>query len=213
MLKQQNTEQTSERTTPYVYYSYEQWGRGYIGSRTAKGCYPGEDYLGSYSDETFKPTDKIILFTGTAEESLAVEVKLHAFFDVVLSPHYANRARQTSAGFTTAGLVMSGEQKAQISKAQTGKVMSDETKQLMSINNCSRRPEVAAAKRGDLNPMRRPEVAAKCKGNKSRTGMTNTAESNARRSATQKGRKVSDETRRRMSEAAKNRKPRKKKTE
>ena len=121
MLKQPELEQATQRTAPYCYYSYEQWGRGYIGSRTAKGCHPGDDYLGSYSDETFKPTDKIILFTGTAEECLAVEVKLHAFFDVVLDPHYANRARQTSTGFTTAGIEYSDEYLEKQRAAQTGK--------------------------------------------------------------------------------------------
>ena len=46
----------------YVYYSYEEFGRGYIGSRICK-CLPEEDikYFGSYKDKTFNPTEKIIL--------------------------------------------------------------------------------------------------------------------------------------------------------
>ena len=45
----------------YVYYSYEPWGRGYIGKREC-WCLPEEDvkYFGSYRDKTFKPTEKII---------------------------------------------------------------------------------------------------------------------------------------------------------
>ena len=46
----------------YTYYSYEEWGRGYFGSRTCR-CLPKEDvkYFGSFGDKTFKPTQKIIL--------------------------------------------------------------------------------------------------------------------------------------------------------
>ena len=54
----------------YVYYSYEPWGRGYIGKRECE-CLPEEDvkYFGSYRDKTFKPTEKIILQTfDTVEE-------------------------------------------------------------------------------------------------------------------------------------------------
>lgn len=41
--------------------SIEEFGRGYIGCRTCK-CLPEEDkYLGSYHDETFNPSHKIIL--------------------------------------------------------------------------------------------------------------------------------------------------------
>ena len=69
----------------YVYYSYEEWGRGYIGSRTCD-CLPKEDteYFGSFCDKTFKPTEKIILFTGkTRKKVLEIEMSLHNFFDVV----------------------------------------------------------------------------------------------------------------------------------
>jgi len=45
----------------YVYYSYEEYGRGYIGKRECKYL-PEEDvnYFGSFKDKTFKPTQKII---------------------------------------------------------------------------------------------------------------------------------------------------------
>jgi hypothetical protein len=40
----------------YTYYSYEQWGRGYIGKRECE-CLPEKDlkYMGSFKDKTFKP--------------------------------------------------------------------------------------------------------------------------------------------------------------
>ena len=56
----------------YTYYSYEEFGRGYIGKRSCP-CKPEEDvkYFGSYSDKTFEPTQKIILETyDTAEEAI-----------------------------------------------------------------------------------------------------------------------------------------------
>jgi len=85
----------------YTYYSYEEWGRGYIGSRECK-CLPEEDvkYFGSYRNKTFKPTQKIILGTyDTREEALTTEIILHEFYDVANNPHFANRAKQTSTKF------------------------------------------------------------------------------------------------------------------
>jgi len=86
----------------YTYYSYEEWGRGYFGSRTCK-CLPEEDvkYFGSFSDKTFIPTQKIILKSdyATRKEADADEILLHDYFEVDINPHFANRARQTSTKF------------------------------------------------------------------------------------------------------------------
>jgi hypothetical protein len=86
----------------YTYYSYEEWGRGYFGSRTCK-CLPEEDkkYFGSFKDKTFKPTQKIILKSdyATREEAYADEILLHDYFEVDINPHFANRSRQTSTKF------------------------------------------------------------------------------------------------------------------
>jgi len=85
----------------YVYYSYEEYGRGYIGSRTCK-CLPEEDvkYFGSFRDKTFKPTQKIILKTyATREEAYSGEIILHDYYDVTNNPHFANKAKQTSTKF------------------------------------------------------------------------------------------------------------------
>lgn len=88
----------------YVYYSYEQWGRGYIGYRGCeyeKGYTPEtEPYWGTYSNKTFKPTEKIILFQNlTQEEALEIEIYLHNFYDIDRNDHFANKAKQTSTGF------------------------------------------------------------------------------------------------------------------
>lgn len=86
----------------YTYYSYEEWGRGYIGSRGCN-CLPEEDvkYFGSFKDKTFKPTQKIILKDdyATREEAYADEIILHDYYDVANNPHFANRSRQTSTKF------------------------------------------------------------------------------------------------------------------
>jgi hypothetical protein len=86
----------------YTYYSYEEWGRGYFGSRGCK-CLPEEDvkYFGSSKDKNFRPTQKIILKDdyATREEAYADEIILHDYYDVVNNPHFANRAKQTSTKF------------------------------------------------------------------------------------------------------------------
>ena len=85
----------------YVYYSYEEYGRGYIGKRECK-CLPEEDvnYFGSFKDKTFRPTQKIILETfDNVEEALGAECVLHNFYEVDKNPHFTNRAKQTSTGF------------------------------------------------------------------------------------------------------------------
>jgi hypothetical protein len=86
----------------YTYYSYEEWGRGYFGSRGCK-CLPEEDkgYFGSFKDKTFRPTRKIILRSDytTRAEAYADEMILHDYYDVANNPHFANRAKATSTSF------------------------------------------------------------------------------------------------------------------
>lgn len=107
----------------YVYYSYEDWGRGYIGVRQCE-CSIAEDlYLGSYYDNTFNPTNKIVLLEcETREEALASEVVLHKFYNVKDNPHFANQSNQTSSKFDydNTGISMSEETKQKISKAKKG---------------------------------------------------------------------------------------------
>lgn len=97
----------------YVYYSYEEYGRGYIGSRICN-CLPENDikYFGSFKDKSFNPTQKIILETFDNNiDMLNSEVLLHNFYKVDLNPHFANKARQTSTGFSTFGLKHNENQK------------------------------------------------------------------------------------------------------
>jgi hypothetical protein len=137
----------------YVYFSYEEFGRGYIGSRTCY-CDPKEDtgYLGSFRDESFKPTQKEILMVFESnEEALAAEIVLHTAYDVAKNPHFANKAKQTSTGFTTEGLT--GE-----NHPFFGKTHSEETLQKMSKSHLGRpvseetRKKLAERVRGEGNP-------------------------------------------------------------
>jgi len=86
----------------YTYYSYEEWGRGYFGSRGCK-CLPEKDvkYLGSFYDKTFRPTQKIILKSdyATRQEALSDEIILQDYYDVANNPHFANQSKVTSTGF------------------------------------------------------------------------------------------------------------------
>jgi len=124
----------------YVYYSYEEYGRGYIGKRECY-CLPEEDvkYFGSYRDKTFYPTQKIILETfDTLEDALEAECVLHDFYKIDKNPHFSNKAKQTSKKFYCS---ISGE------------------------NNPSKRDDVREkirlGKIGENNPAKRPEVREK----------------------------------------------------
>ena len=89
----------------YTYYSYEEYGRGYIGSRGCE-CLPEEDirYFGSFRDKTFKPAQKIILgIYETREEAYSDEIILHEYYNVANNPHFANRANATSTKFYFTG--------------------------------------------------------------------------------------------------------------
>jgi hypothetical protein len=91
----------SNRKYFYVYYSYEPWGRGYIGKRECE-CLPEEDvkYFGSYRDKTFKPTEKIVLEVFvTRKEAYKAEKQLHDFYEVDKNPHFANKSKITDDKF------------------------------------------------------------------------------------------------------------------
>jgi group I intron endonuclease len=106
----------------YVYHSYEEWGRDYIGIRSCN-CLPEEDtkYFGSFTDKTFNPTGKTILFVRkTRQEVAEIEIILHDFFDVAVNPQFANQAKQTSTRFDRTGVSNTEETKKKISEALSG---------------------------------------------------------------------------------------------
>lgn len=216
----------------YVYYSYEEWGMGYIGSRTCK-CLPKEDtkYFGSFSDKSFKPTQKIILkddYT-TREEAYVDEIILQQYYKVVENPHFANRAYQTSTGFSRKGTIpwnkgiardpetlkkmsdarkgkpahnkgkkMSMEQRQKLSEARKGRKHSEETKEKLS-ESCRGRvlSEEHKRKIGESN---------KGKPRQTKEGLERLKKMQQERKG-KPGKKHSEETRKKISEATKGRVP------
>lgn len=106
----------------YVYRSYEPLGRSYIGKRTCL-CFPENDtdYMGSYSEEDFFPTQKEILaICESSEHALEVEIFFHEFYDVAKNPSFANKAKQTSKFFNAEGVPKTRQHKEKISAALRG---------------------------------------------------------------------------------------------
>jgi len=172
----------------YVYYSYEEYGRGYIGKRECD-CLPEHDinYLGSFKDKTFKPTQKIILETfNKVEDALNAECILHNFYEVDKNPHFANKAKQTSKKFYFS--YPEGYKR----------IISPETKR-----------KISESMRGDNNPAKNPEVRKKLKEARNKRIITNETKEKMSNSHKGKdgtygmlGKKHSDETKKKMRESA-----------
>ena len=119
----------------YVYRSYEPLGRSYIGKRSCS-CLPEEDvnYFGSYSDPSFRPTQKEILaLCDSSAQALHVEMFFHEMYDVARNPLFANKAKQTSTYFNTEGVPKTKEHKLKIQEALRGKPKSKEHRRKCSI--------------------------------------------------------------------------------
>lgn len=135
----------------YVYYSYEEWGRGYIGVRSCSDMPAVDPYLGSYRDKTFKPTQKIVLMEfKTRIDAEKAEKQLQEFFSVVENPHFANQALNLLTGFSRAGAKCSLEHREKTRLANLGeknpnygKPRTEETKRKQStaLKNRKFRPE------------------------------------------------------------------------
>lgn len=85
-------------------------------------CNPSKDpYMGSYRDKTFKPTEKIVLFTfPTRSEAEKAENKLHTFFQIVPNAHFANKCKNTLNGFSRAGATNTLEHREKTRVANQG---------------------------------------------------------------------------------------------
>jgi hypothetical protein len=184
----------------YVYYSYEEFGRGYIGKRECK-CLPEEDvkYFGSYRDKNFKPTQKIILQTfDTAKEAYSAEIILQEFYQVDKNSHFANIYIHRSKKFCNNGSKIVREK---ISNALTGIKRSEETKR-----------KISEAKKGTIaSEETRKKLSEMRKGKKPSLGIKRSEESKKRQSERMlidnpfKGKKHTEESKKLISEKAKGR--------
>ena len=193
----------------YVYYSYEQFGRGYIGARNRSPV--DDEYFGTYSESTFEPTEKIVLAEfDTWEEALEAEVRLHAFFEVDINPHFANKAKQTSSGFyfDATGRNVTEEEKEKNRKSWTPERRAAQAARMAAQNRSDRHRQSMR----ESNPMFKEEVRDVLR--EANLGENNpnfgkkSSEKQKEASRRTGSRPKSAETRRRMSEAAKNRKRR-----
>ena len=137
-----------------LYNSFEEFpgGRDYIGAHSTKNLYDG--YLGSFTDRSFKPTAKIIIsFHPDRKSLLRAEINFQRMLKVVEDPQYANRAYQTSDGFSIfglAGIIRRGGKWSEEAKERRrgegnpnyGNSCTPEVKLIMSVK-----------KQGENNPM------------------------------------------------------------
>ena len=162
----------------YVYRSYEEGGREYIGIRTCNSL-PEEDtqYFGSFKDKSFNPTKKTILFTGdTREEVAEIEIELHDFFDVAVNPQCANQAKATSTKFDVTGVILGPRPekvRKKISKTLSGVPLTKGRKQKISESKFGRY-------RGAESPFSKAIIAIKPDGTKLHFGSSCEAASELR---------------------------------
>lgn len=200
----------------------------YYGSRSSK-VHPTEDlgikYFSTSSDKDFKQDQldnpqnykyKIVRIFDTRKEALALEIKLHNKFSVGVNESFYNKAKQTSTGWDTTGMIcvkyeessdyflvpvtderyINGELKAVLKDT----TVSEETRQKMSISRKrlieENGPYIPTKEQTERSTKKRLENLYKL-----------TEEERKKKYGHQKnrGRKVSDETRQKLSEAGKTR--------
>jgi len=212
----------------YVYYSYEEFGRGYIGSRTCK-CPPDKDvtYFGSYTEENFFPTGKVILEEfQTAEESLLAEGKLMDFYQVKDNPHFVNKQRSPFSPVTCKGRVRHPEEVRKTKETLKKFYSNPEKRQKLSEQSRGEnngmfgktpwnkgksgpetkkgvpKPPGFSEKISEANRRRGP-LSEETKRKISESQKRRLADPEVKRRLSKVKRQVSDETRRKMSESAK----------
>lgn len=133
----------------------------------------------------YEPQISYLRYFETEEEALKYEAELIKSCGRIIAGtgHLTNLSEGGDGG--TAGIPCSDAKKAAISKANTGKIRTEEVKAKMRVDRKGR----AAWNKGVPHS---EETRQKLK--EARSRQTNTPESNAKRSATLKGRKFSQET-------------------
>jgi len=133
----------------YVYLIQDQNLKSYIGCRTSN-VPPDKDlgikYFSSGAKEFVQSQrDDVSLFTyhiletcQTRKEALEIEIKFHRLFDVGVNESFYNKAKQTSSGFDTTGLITydrTPEHNKKMSEILTGRKHSETHKRNISLNH------------------------------------------------------------------------------
>ena len=90
----------------YTYWLFLRDGRNYIGVRTTSKVKPSkDDYFGSskYVSKDDVKLKVVLREFKTKNEALQDEIELHEKYGVAANPHFANRSKLTSTGFSIAG--------------------------------------------------------------------------------------------------------------
>jgi hypothetical protein len=88
--------------TVYVSFEEKSDSKDYIGKHSSHDPY--DNYMGSFSDKDFNPSQKILLgYATTAEGAVWLEMQWQRSLNVVEDPQYVNQSYQTSVGFDTTG--------------------------------------------------------------------------------------------------------------
>jgi hypothetical protein len=229
-VKYEKVLQNPDLQWPYVYILKGKCGRDYIGSRFGPKVMPCGDpnevdvkYLGSFSDDTFEPIEKIILLYFHASKNKRAqkaEGYLHEIWQVRDNLHFANKGHANEE-FSFAGRKHSNKSKIKISEslkkrleepllrqkwsnAQKGKKLSEETKLKISRATTGKKKSeetklnMSKAQKGKIisqeTKIKLSEIMKKTMSN---------LEARERISKANKGKKVSEETKWKISIAKK----------
>lgn len=145
-------------TTAYIYkWTHIPTNKWYIGSRTKENCHPNDGYI--CSSKIIKPLIEIapnewrreILHTGNPTDIILLEAQLLESLDAKHDKNSYN-LHNGDGNFTTAGITMSEDWRQKISKGNTGKKRSTESKE-----NYKRANQLKAKDPAYLEKLRKPK--------------------------------------------------------
>ena len=154
---------------------------------------------------------KIIKQFNSREEANYFEIRIHEKFNVSFNESFYNRARSTSSGFCIEGTSHSEKTKAKISKSQTGRILSEETKAKMSKPKSEEtKSKIRETKRGRKHTEETKAKMSKPKSEEAKAKMSQakqnvSIETRLKLSESNKGKSKSEEHSAKMSETANNR--------
>lgn len=121
----------------YVSFEEEPGGRSYVGAHSTDNLNDG--YLGSFVDDTFNPSNRIVFGYYTSRAALLrAEENLQKTLNVVKDPHYANQSIQHGSGFTYGFLGKSHSQDFKDSLAQRNREATPEQRAKLARRNRER---------------------------------------------------------------------------